>query len=110
MVKRALCLGFAGESKSGKSYLAANFCNLGGKPTGIHLDFSRIFMQGGFGGKTPTYNLGSEEGEVGEAFPAACKVGLDIENQYNLITKWSDFENAIEFARFYQDTLKRYRQ
>lgn len=107
MVKRACCIGEAGDTKVGKSRMGATFCMLQNEPSGIVLDFSRILQDGGFNGKTPTYNLVSDENEVGEAYPACMNVGLDMENQYKLITKWDDFENAIEFARYYQDILGR---
>lgn len=116
IINRALSVGYAGKSKVGKSYLSANFCKLDNKPSGIVFDFSRIFMTGGFDGSTPKY-LTSEKMpviqgadeiiEVGEAYPACEKVGLDMDNQYKLILKWQDFLDALEFARYYQDTIKR---
>lgn len=116
IINRALSVGYAGESKTGKSYQGALFCNLEGKPSGIVCDFSRIFMKGGFDGTTPSYLTtekmpviqGTDEIiEVGEAYPSCEKVGLDIDNQYKLILKWQDFLDALEFARYYQATIKR---
>ena len=113
---RPLSVGFAGETKTGKSHLAARFCKLNDQPSGIYLDFSRIFMKGGFTHTTPQYitaqNLPNEVNgditiEVGEAFPACSTVGLDIDSQYRMITQWSDFEKVIDYAKLYQETIGR---
>lgn len=109
LTKRALSVGLCGEPKTGKSHLAARFCKEFG---GVYCDFSRMFMQGGLNGKTPEYiSVIDSDGiiDTGEAYPACLSVGLDIANQYKVINNWTDFQNAVEFARLYKDSLGKQR-
>jgi len=111
-IKRSLSVALAGETKTGKSTIGAKFIS---KYGGIFCDFSRINQSGGID-KTPVkYNVSNSIEqigndtivEVGEAYTAISKVGLNLDN-YKVILNWQDFENAIAYAKVLsEDILKK---
>ena len=112
-IKRPLSVALAGEPKTGKSTIAAMIVK---KYGGIICDFSRVNQSGGLDGTTVKYDTSVsapiQEGEdtiveVGEAWTAAKKVGIEDDN-YKLILNWQDFENAIMYAKILsEDILKK---
>ncbi len=105
-IKRSLAVAISGPPKCGKSHLGAAICKQYG---GIICNFSRVDQEFGTKkGEGCKYNIavndpviqGDEEiVEVGEAYGAVEHVGLDLE-YYKVINKWSQFEEAIEIAKF----------
>lgn len=96
-----LKIGYCGETKIGKSYLAASFIQ---ELDGVLLDFAGV-QQVTDRKSAPTYDVSRLA--KGEAFRACKTVGLGIDTQYRFIKSWDDLEAAITYARTYRDDISK---
>jgi hypothetical protein len=112
IINRPLAVALAAETKSGKSTIGAKIAY---KYGGVVCDFSRINQTGGMGADVHYDRLLSDPKqvgndtiiEVGEAWTACRKVGLDLDKYYKVIMNWRDFETVIEYARALNSITKK---
>jgi hypothetical protein len=112
IINRPLAIAIAAETKTGKSTIGAKIAH---KYGGVVCDFSRINQTGGMGVDVHYDCLVSAPKqvgedtiiEVGEAWTACKKVGLDLDKYYKVIMNWNDFKAVIEYARALNSITKK---
>lgn len=96
-MSQALKIGYCGETKVGKSHLAASIVK---EFDGLILDFAAVYQTKRSKG-VPQYIVSSVT--YGEAYPACKNAGINIQKQYIIIKSREDLENAIEYAFAYRE-------
>jgi len=97
---QSLKIGYCGETKIGKSHLAARFIR---DFDGIFLDFAGVQQFKESIKEAPQYKVSGLS--MGEAFRACKNAGLNIDTQYHYIRSWEDIDKAIDYAFEYRETI-----